>query len=129
MKYKFYCDENITKKLQNTIKRYGFQVDSVRNRKLFGIKNGDLITLINSQNYTLVTFDKDFLEDDFSVSQGIIILDVNPNRDEFTIPLFEKFLNLLKKDKIDCTNRKIVLNQDFLSKLIKEYPRLTEGDI
>lgn len=120
MKYKFYCDENITKKLQNTIKRCGFQVDSVRNRKLFGIKNGDLITLINSQNYTLVTFDKDFLEDDFSVSQGIIILDVNPNRDEFTIPLFEKFLNLLKKDKIDCTNRKIVLNQDFLSKLIKK---------
>lgn len=41
MKYKFYCDENITKKLQNTIKRYGFQVDSVRNQKLFGIKNGD----------------------------------------------------------------------------------------
>ena len=119
----------MTKKLQNTIKRYGFQVDSVRNRKLFGIKNGDLITLINSQNYTLVTFDKDFLEDDFSVSQGIIILDVNPNRDEYTIPLFEKFLNLLRKDKIDCTNRKIVLNQDFLSKLIKEYPRLTEGDI
>ena len=33
------------------------------------------------------------------------------------LPLFEKFLNLLKKDKIDCTNRKIVLNQDFLSKL------------
>lgn len=117
MKYKFFCDENITKKLQNAVKRYGYQVDSVRNRKIFGIKNGDLITLINSQNFTLITFDKDFLEDKFSVSQGIIILDVNPNRDEFTVPLFEKLLDLLKKDKIDCKNRKIVLNQDFLSKL------------
>ena len=117
MKYKFFCDENITKKLQSTIKRYGFQVDSIRNRKIFGMKNGDLITLINSENFTLITFDKDFLEDNFSVSQGIIIIDINPNRDDFTIPLFEKFLNLLKKDKIDCTNRKIVLNQDFLSKL------------
>jgi len=118
MKYKFYCDENITKKLQNTIKRYGFQVDSVRNRKLFGIKNGELITLINSQNYTLVTFDKDFLEDNFTVNQGIIILDVNPNRDDFTIPLFEKFLKFLKEGQIDCTNRKIVLNQDFLSEYV-----------
>ncbi|MHA1104394.1 MAG: DUF5615 family PIN-like protein [Promethearchaeota archaeon] len=120
MKYKFFCDENITKKLQNFIKRYGFTVDSVRNRKIFGIKNGELITLINSQKYTLITFDKDFLEDNFVVSQGIIILDINPNRDEFTIPLFEKFLNLLKKGQFDCTNRKIILNQDFLFKLRKK---------
>jgi len=118
MKYKFFCDENITKKLQSTIKGYGFQVDSVRNQKIFGMKNGNLITLINSQNFTLITFDKDFLEEKFSANQGIIILDVNPNRDEFTIPLLEKFLDLLKKDKIDCTNRKLVLNQDSLSKLI-----------
>ncbi len=118
MKYKFFCDENITKKLQTTIKKYGFQVDSVRNREIFGIKNGDLNTLMNSENFTLITFDKDFLEEKFSANQGIIILDVNPNRDEFTIPLLEKFLDLLKKDKIDCTNRKLVLNQDSLSKLI-----------
>ncbi len=117
MKYKFFCDENITKKLQNTIKNYGFQVDSVRNQKIFGIKNGDLVTLINSENFTLITFDKDFLEEKYIVNQGIIILDVNPNRDEFTIPLIEKFLDMIKKDKINCTNRKIVLNQDFLSKI------------
>ena len=86
-------------------------------KKIFGAKNGDLITIINSQNFTLITFDKDFLDDSFSVSQGIIILDVNPNRDKFTIPIIKKFLNLLKEDKIDCTNSKIVLNQEFLSKL------------
>ena len=115
MKCKFFCDENITKKLHNTIKNYGFQVDSVRNRKIFGIKNGDLVALINSENFILITFDKDFLEQKYTVRQGIIIIDINPNRDEFTIPLFERFLDLLKKDKIDCTNKKIVLNQEFLS--------------
>jgi len=31
----------------------------------------DLIKVINSQNFTLFTFDKDFLDDNFSVSQGI----------------------------------------------------------
>ncbi len=119
MKYKFSCDENITTKLQNTIKSHGFQVDSVRSRKLFGIKNGDLMILLNTQKYILITFDKDFLENKFSINQGIIILDVNPNRDEFTIPLFEKFLNLLKDEKFDCMNRKIVLNKNFLSNLIE----------
>lgn len=84
------------------------------------IKNGDLIILLNTQKFTLLTFDKDFLDGKFSINQGIIILDVNPNRDEFTIPLFEKFLNLLKDDKIDCIDKKIVLNQDFLSKLIDQ---------
>ncbi len=117
MKYKFFCDENITKKLQNTIKSYGFQVDSVRNRKIFGIKNGDLLTLINSENFILLTFDKDFLDLKYTVNQCIIILDINPNRDEFTNPLIEKFLDLLKQDKIECINRKIVLNQDFLFKI------------
>ncbi|MFX1396811.1 MAG: DUF5615 family PIN-like protein [Promethearchaeota archaeon] len=115
MKYKFFCDENITKKLQKTIKENVFQVDSVRDQKLFGIKNGDLILFLNSQNFTLITFDKDFLEKRYSVNQGIIIFDIHPNRDEYTIPLLERFLILLKNDKIECQNKKILLNQDFIS--------------
>ena len=120
MKYKFFCDENITKGLQNTIKKFGFQVDSVRNRKIFGIKNGDLVNLTNSENFILLTFDKDFLEHKYAVTHGIIIVDVDPNRDEFSNPLLEKFLDLLKKEKIECKNRKIVLNQDFLSNILKK---------
>jgi len=45
MKYKFFCDENITKKIQETIKKFGFQVDSVRHQKLFGMNNGNLLNL------------------------------------------------------------------------------------
>jgi len=55
----------------------------------------------------------------FLLAKEFIIINVNPNRDENTIPLMKEFLNLLKEDKIDCTNSKIVLNQDFLSKLRK----------
>ncbi len=103
--------------MQDIIKKYGFQVNSVRNQKLFGIKNGDLAKYLNDHNLTLLTFDKDFLEVKFSIKQGLIILDVNPNRDEFTVPLLERLLNMLKKEKIDCTNKKILLNQDFFSNL------------
>jgi len=95
MKYKFFCDENITKKLQKAIIKFGFQVDSVRNQQLFGMNNGDLLNYLNDHNFILITFDKDFLKPEFSLNQGIIILDANPNRDEFTIPLLEKFLAIL----------------------------------
>jgi len=113
MKYKFFCDENITRKLQQTIESFGYKVDSVRNQKLFGISIGDLVKHLNNHSFTLITFDKDFLEKELSLNQGVIILDVNPNRDEFTIPLLQKFLNMLKNEKINCTGKKIVLNRDF----------------
>ena len=113
MKYNFFCDENITGKLQAVIKKFGFQVDSVRRQKLFGMNNGDLVKFLNSHSFTLITFDKDFLKPEVSVGQGIIVLDINPNRDEFVVPLLENFLILLKEEKINCIGKKVVLNQDF----------------
>ena len=116
MKLKFFCDENITKELEKTLKKYGFQVSSVRHEKLYGLSNGDLVDFIEKQNYTFLTFDKDFLQSHFIISQGIIILDVSPNRDEFTVPLLEKFLALLKKEEINCVGKKIILNKDYFLK-------------
>lgn len=80
MKYNFFCDENITIKLQNVIKKFVYPVDSVRNQRLFGISNGTLLKHLNDHNLTLITFDKVFLEMEFFVNQGVIILDINPNR-------------------------------------------------
>ena len=85
MKYDFFCDENITRKLQKTIKGLGYKIDSVRDQKLFDMNNGNLVKYLNAHNFTLITFDKDFLKKKISVNQGIIILEVTPNRDEFTI--------------------------------------------
>ena len=113
MKYNFFCDENITHQLEETIKKYGFQVSSIRSKKLFGMKNSDLITFLNAKNFTLITFDKDFLNSKLIVKQGIIIFDVQPNRDEFVLPIMERFLKMLEKEEIDFSNKKIVLNEDF----------------
>lgn len=102
--------------MQETIKKFGFQVDSVRNQKFFGMNNGDLLIYLNVHNFIQIIFDKDFLKAEFSVNQGIIVVDVTPNRDEFTIPLLEKFLTMLKKGKINCTNKKVLLNREFVFK-------------
>ena len=49
------------------------------------------------------------------MNQGIIILDVNPNRDEFAVPLLGELLIMLKNEKINCIGKNILLNQDFLN--------------
>jgi len=125
MIYNFFCDENITRKLEKTIKRCGYRDDSERNQKLFGVSNGDLVKYLNTHNFTLITFDKDFLKSELSVNQGIIILDVKPNRDEFAVPLLEEFLVMLKNEKINCIGKKILLNQDFFRNFAEE---VEEGD-
>lgn len=83
MKPNFYCDENITRKLENTIKKFGYEVDSVKNQNLFGMKNGNLVKYINSKKLTLITFDKDFLNKKYSIKHGVIILDIHPNEMNF----------------------------------------------
>ncbi len=120
MEYKFFCDENITKKLQKTIQKFGYQVNSVRQQKLYGITNGELLKYLETNKYTLLTFDKDFLQAHLTASQGIIILDVNPNRDEFTVPLLENFLTMLKNEEINCIGEKILLNTEYFSKKEEE---------
>ncbi|MBD3193597.1 MAG: hypothetical protein GF317_00975 [Candidatus Lokiarchaeota archaeon] len=91
MKPKFYCDENITRKLENTFEILGYEVDSVRNQKLFGMENGNLVNHLNMNKQTLITFDRDFLNKDILIHHGVIILDVHPNRDEFSVPLLKEF--------------------------------------
>lgn len=49
---KFFCDENITKRIYQTINKAGYQVDSVRTLKKWGISNGDLFLHLDSGNYT-----------------------------------------------------------------------------
>ena len=98
MKPKFFCDENITKKIQKILKESGFDVDSIRSKKLFGMTNGELVKYLNENNYTIITFDKDFLEFNINVKGGIIVIDIHPNRDEYSIPLVRKFIKLLEDE-------------------------------
>ena len=91
MKLKFFCDENITRKIRDTIKLSGFEFDSIRNQKLFGLANEEIIKFINERNFTLITFDKDFLELNIDIFNGVVVIDIHPNRDEFTVLLVENF--------------------------------------
>lgn len=83
---------------------------------MVGIKNGALISFLEKDDYTFITFDKDFLDSNFLLKNGIIIIDIKPNRDSFVIPVLEKFLNMIKENKINMSNQKILLNYEFIEK-------------
>jgi hypothetical protein len=80
------------------------------------MENGNLVNHLNMNKHTLITFDKDFLNDDILIHHGVIILDIHPNRDEFSVPLLKEFLKLLKDGKIEMGNKKILLNREYLKK-------------
>lgn len=110
----FFCDENITKAIYRTIDSFGYKVSSIRELDMMGIKNGALISFLENDDYTFITFDKDFLDSLFMLKNGIIIIDIKPNRDSFVIPILEKFLKLLKENRINLSNQKIILNYEFI---------------
>lgn len=81
-----------------------------------GISNGDLFLHLNSDNYTLITFDKDFLNPNLKLKGGVIVIDIHPNRDEFVEPLLVNFLKLVSQNIVDCYGKVIILNKVFLDK-------------
>lgn len=110
----FFCDENITKAIYRTIVSFSFKVSSITELDMMGIKNSALISFLENDDNTFITFDKDFLDSLFTLKNGIIIIDIKPNRDSFVIPVLEKFLNMIKEDKINPLNQKILLNYEFI---------------
>ena len=84
---------------------------------MFGTGNGDLVNFLDSKGLTLVTFDKDFLDSNMSVKHGVVIIDVHPNEDAVTVPILESFLNELVRESVLVEGRKILLNNEFLSKI------------
>ena len=114
MPLNFFCDENITKQIVQIIATMGFPVDSVRNQNKIGISNGELVNYLNKHDYTLVTFDKDFLNPSFRIKAGIVIIDIHPNRNENVIPILTEFISLMKKNKINCYGKMIILNKQYL---------------
>ena len=114
MPLKFFYDENITKRIVQIIAAEGFHVDRVRNQKQLGISNGELTNYVNTHDYTLVTFDKDFLESNLRIQGWVVVIEVHPNRDEYVKPILTKFLMLVKENKIECYGKVILLNKQFL---------------
>ena len=114
MKPKFFCDENITREIQNLIKKQGYEITSVRDKKLFGMENGNLTNYLNENKFTLITFDKDFLNKNVKIDEGAIIIDVHPNRNEFTRPIIEEFLKYLKNESVKLSGTRIRLNKQYL---------------
>ena len=112
---KFLADENIAKSLVFEIRLKNHDVIDLKENKLFGLSDKEVIALAKKENRILITHDKDFL-DAFSFPKsahsGIIILrlkNIQPKRvveafkpvfDEKIITKLENSLVVIDEEKI-----------------------------
>jgi len=101
----FFLDENITPKIALAFKAEGYTISSIHSLKKFGLENGAVINLSINYRAILVTLDKEFLNPNKKSPYGILIIDIHPARDPFTVPVVTEFLQKLKKDPIDWKNK------------------------
>ncbi|MBI2076304.1 MAG: DUF5615 family PIN-like protein [Candidatus Aenigmarchaeota archaeon] len=102
MKLKLLTDENIAKSVVNALRRTGYDVKDVKEEKLFGISDEEVLELANKENRVIITHDKDFanlINNPNQKHSGIVLVRFSDQTPENVI---NKLLPLLKKlrDKI-----------------------------
>ena len=102
----FLLDENISHKTLARLRRTGLNVESLKTQKRLGIANGDLLKLVNKENWVLITHDSDFLNLRFKPENGIIIVKIHPAIDEISGRILEKFL---KDVDSEIFRRKVII--------------------
>ena len=103
-------DENVSEKTLKRLKSKGIQARSVKTEKLFGTKNGKLLSLCRANNWILVTHDRDFLDIGKKQHSGIILIRIHPATDEMAGPALERFLSTITGEGIQ--GKIIILERD-----------------
>lgn len=94
-KVKFLTDENVSPKVVKAMRAKGYDIKDIKEEKLFGISDHQVLTLAKKENRAIITYDKDFanlLNHPLQSHRGVILLRysaLTPNN------LIEKFLPLL----------------------------------
>lgn len=94
-KVKFLTDENVSPKIIRAMRTDGYDVKDIKEKKLFGVSDHQVLTLANKENRAIITYDKDFanlLNHPLQSHKGVVLLrysELEPNN------LIDKFLPLL----------------------------------
>ena len=103
MTLKFLTDENISPSLVNALRSRGYDVKDIKEKKLFGISDNEVIILAFKENRIIITHDKDFanlLNYSSIKHKGVILLRFKNQSPKNVIGLFIPILGQLKENKI-----------------------------
>ena len=104
---KFLTDENIASSLIKEIRRKGYDVKDIKEEKLFGASDDEILKMANKENRIILTHDKDFanlLNFPLTSHKGVILLrffDQSPNNTvNHFIPLLDSKIKNKFKNKL-----------------------------
>ena len=112
---KFLTDENISASLVKAIRKNGYDVKDIKEEKLFGTKDNEILKIANKENRIVLTHDKDFanlLNSPLTSHKGVILLRFVNQSPKNVINHFIPLLNSELKDKFK--NKLVIISEDFV---------------
>jgi predicted nuclease of predicted toxin-antitoxin system len=112
---KFLTDENIATSLVKAIRKKGCDVKDIKEEKLFGIEDNEIIKIANKENRIILTHDKDFanlLNFPLTSHKGVILLRFVNQSPSNSINHFIPLLDSKLRDKFK--NRLTIISEDFV---------------
>ncbi|OQX19255.1 MAG: hypothetical protein BWK75_05835 [Candidatus Altiarchaeales archaeon A3] len=80
MRIKFLADENISKSVVDALRKKGYDIESIKEEKLFGISDREVINKAKKENRIILTHDKHFgnlLNYSFQSHRGVVFMEIN----------------------------------------------------
>ena len=115
MALKFLTDENISTLLLMSLRNKNYDIKDIKEEKLFGISDKEIIELAFKENRVVITHDKDFanlLNYSQIKHKGVILLRFLNQSPKNVINSFMPLLEQLKENKI--RNSLIIISEDYI---------------
>ncbi len=110
---KFITDENIATSVMKRIRKEGFDVKDIKESKLFGISDKEIIDIALNEERIIITHDKNFgniINNPKIKHKGVIFIRLIKQNPEKVIEIFLKALKSDLHDKFE--NALILLNEN-----------------
>ena len=115
MALKFLTDENISPSLVKILRNKKYDVKDIKEEKLFGINDTEILKLAYKENRVVITHDKDFANL-LSYSQikhkGVILLRFSNQSPKNVVNSFTSILEQIKESKIK--DSLMILSEDYV---------------
>ena len=115
MSLKFLTDENVSASLVNVIRSKEYNVKDIKEEKLFGISDNEVVKLAFKEGRVVITHDKDFanlLKYSSIKHKGVIWLRFTNQSPRNVIKLFVPILEKLKESRI--RNSLVIIGDDYI---------------
>jgi len=112
---KFISDENIAPTLVKAIRKKGFDIKDIKEEKMFGIGDDEVLKFANKENRIVISHDKDFanlIKNRLLPHKGVILLRfMNQSPDNF----MKHFIPLLDSEiKNRFKNNLVIISEGFV---------------